>query len=77
GSHHRQIGSWRRVAGGNACIAVGTLILSASGTLAGRLGEERAFVLTLLIGVTVLFSGFLVASGSQRPAQQLAEEVVR
>lgn len=77
GAHHRQIGSWRRIAAGNACIAGGTLILSASGTLAGRLGEERAFIVTLLIGVTVLFSGFLVASGSQRPAQQLAEEVVR
>ena len=51
----------------NALIAVGTLVLSASGTLAGRLGEEDAFSVTLLVGVAVLFVGFLVASAPQRP----------
>jgi hypothetical protein len=43
---------------------LGTLILGASGTLAGRIGEVRAFGLTLVIGITVLFSGFLVATSS-------------
>lgn len=53
---------------GNVLIAVGTLVLSASGTLAGRLGESRAFVVTLLAGIVVLFAGFLVANGrSARP----------
>ncbi|MCU1394727.1 MAG: hypothetical protein JWM34_3155 [Ilumatobacteraceae bacterium] len=52
----------KRLALGNALIAVGTLVLSASGTLAGRLGKDRAFAVTLLIGVSVLFAGFLVAS---------------
>ena len=75
--HQRQVGSWRRSAGGNALIAVGTLVLSGSGSLAGRLGEERAFIVTLLVGVAVLFSGFLVASSSQRSAQQLSEVIVR
>jgi hypothetical protein len=36
--------------------------LSASGTLAGRLGKDRAFAVTLLIGIVILFTGFLVAS---------------
>ncbi len=49
---------------GNVLIAVATLILSASGTLAGRLGKDRAFAVTLLIGICVLFAGFLVATGT-------------
>ncbi len=60
-------------AAGNVLIAAGTLVLSASGTLAGRLGESRAFVVTLLVGVGVLFTGFLVANGrSPRPSLVLA-----
>ena len=51
---------------GNLLIAAGTLVLSASGTLAGRLGKDRAFSVTLLIGIVVLFSGFLVASTMRR-----------
>lgn len=77
GHHQRQIGNARRSAGGNALIALGTIVLSASGSFAARLGEERAFIVTLLAGVVVLFSGFLVASSSQRTSQQLAEIVVR
>ena len=57
--------SGRRLLLGNVLIAVGTLILSASGTLAGRLGKDRAFAVTLLIGVCVLFAGFLVATGTR------------
>jgi hypothetical protein len=57
---------------GNILIAAGTLVLSASGTLAGRLGKDRAFALTLVIGIAILFSGFLVASTTRRrPAQVL------
>ena len=51
---------------GNALIAVGTLILGASGLLNGRLGASKAFAVTLTIGVTVLFAGFLVATSSPR-----------
>jgi len=57
----------RRLVLGNLLIAGGTLILSASGTLAGRLGKDRAFALTLLVGIVVLFAGFLVASAAPRP----------
>ena len=60
----RTVTSPKRLAGGNVLIAVGTLVLSASGTLAGRLGQDRAFAITLLCGVSILFIGFLVASNS-------------
>jgi hypothetical protein len=53
---------------GNLLIAAGTIVLSASGTVAGRLGKDTAFSLTLLIGVSVLFGGFLVASTTPRRA---------
>ena len=61
---HRHVDSPRRLAFGNALIAMGTLILSGSGSLAGRFGKDQAFAITLLAGVTVLFVGFLVASNS-------------
>jgi hypothetical protein len=57
-----------RLALGNVLIAAGTLVLSASGGLGGRLGALRAFSVTLLAGVVVLFVGFLVASSGPRPA---------
>ena len=77
GAHQRDIVDSRRTAGGNALIALGTIVLSLSGTFAGRLGESRAFSVTLLVGVVVLFAGFLVASTrpSQSPTQQLARDI--
>ncbi len=51
---------------GNLLIALGTIVLSASGTVAGRLGKDTAFALTLLVGIVVLFAGFLVASTMPR-----------
>lgn len=81
GSASRNVTDVRRHVTANTAIAVGTLVLSGSGTLAGRLGADRAFAVTLLIGVCVLFAGFLVAAtrrtGSERPAQQFAELIVR
>jgi hypothetical protein len=62
-----------RLAFGNILIATGTLILSASGTLAGRLGEDRAFAVTLLAGIVVLFAGFLVSPSTKRPVPRHAE----
>jgi hypothetical protein len=47
---------------GNVLIAIGTLVLSASGTLNARLGAETAFAITLTVGIAVLFVGFLVAT---------------
>lgn len=72
GSASRQVQLPKRLALGNVVIAVGTLILSASGTFAGRLGKDRAFAVTLLVGIAVLFAGFLVAStaGATRRVQR-------
>lgn len=51
---------------GNALIALGTVILSASGLLNSVLGEMDAFAVTLTVGVTVLFAGFLAAGSRSR-----------
>jgi hypothetical protein len=63
-SARRAASSPGRLALGNVLIATGALILSASGTLAGRLGKDRAFAVTLVVGVVVLFAGFVVASNA-------------
>ena len=60
----RIVKSPKRLALGNVLVATGTIVLSASGSFAGRLGKDRAFAITLLIGLCILFSGFLVASNS-------------
>ena len=52
------------LAGGNVLIAGGAIVLSASGTLAGRLGKDTAFAVTLVAGIVVLFAGFVVASNA-------------
>jgi hypothetical protein len=66
GEAQRHITNSRRHAASNSLIAIGTLVLSGSGTLAGRMGEDRAFAITLLVGVVVLFSGFLIASSQPK-----------
>jgi hypothetical protein len=47
----------------NLLIATGTLVLSAGGLLNSVLEEMEAFAVTLVAGITVLFAGFLVATG--------------
>jgi len=59
-------GSARRAAA-NALIAVGTLILSSGGLLQGFVGHDEAFAVTLAVGITVIYVGFLVAE-TGRPA---------
>ncbi len=63
-SARRAATSPRMLALGNVLIAIGAVILSASGTLAGRLGKDKAFAVTLAVGVVVLFAGFMVASNA-------------
>jgi len=60
----RTIASPGRLAIGNLLIAAGTLVLSASGSVAGRFGKDQAFAITLTLGVCILFSGFLTASNA-------------
>ncbi len=55
-----------RLATSNILVAAGTIVLSASGSLAGRLGKDRAFAVTLLIGLCILFAGFLVATNASQ-----------
>jgi len=56
------------LAGGNALIALGTLVLSSGGLLQGIVGSDEAFALTLAIGIAVIYGGFTVASRVPRAA---------
>ena len=63
--------AWRfrrgRMLTANLLIAGGTLVLGASGVLNSVLDEMEAFSVTLVVGVTLLFLGFLVATAAPRP----------
>ena len=57
-----------RLAGGNALIALGVLVLSSGGLLQGIVGSDNSFALSLAVGITVIYGGFVVASGTRRDA---------
>ena len=59
-----------RLAGGNALIALGTLVLSSGGLVQGAVGKDEAFALTLASGIAVIYAGFAVASSVPRPASE-------
>ncbi|MBV8304370.1 MAG: hypothetical protein JOZ04_09190 [Acidimicrobiia bacterium] len=57
----------------NVVIAAGTLMLGASGLFNSVLGQMEAFAVTLAIGVSILYAGFLVAvTPGRRPAPRAA-----
>ncbi len=56
------------LAGGNALIALGTLVLSSGGLLQGVIGQDTAFVTSLALGIVVIYAGFVVASSTPRSA---------
>ena len=56
----------RRLAAANGAIALGTLILSAGGLAQGIVGEDEGFVLSLLVGITVIFGGFRLSTAASR-----------
>ncbi len=62
----RRSGAPRRLLWSNGLIALGTLVLGASGTLNSVFGAMTAFAVTLLVGISVIFAGFLVAAGTGR-----------
>ena len=68
--------AWRQRRGrllwANVLIAVGTLVLGASGLLNSVLGDMEAFAVTLAVGVSVLYAGFLVAVTPARPRDRPA-----
>lgn len=65
----RDRGSERRgrLAAANGLIALGTLVLSSGGLVQGFVGHDEAFTISLAVGITVIYAGFLVAEG-RRPA---------
>lgn len=56
------------LAGGNALIALGTLVLSSGGLLQGVVGQDTGFVTSLALGIVVVYAGFVVASSTPRAA---------
>jgi hypothetical protein len=59
-----------RLAGANALIALGTLVLSSGGLVQGVVGHDEAFAASLAVGISVIYAGFLVAAarGGKAPA---------
>jgi hypothetical protein len=51
----------------NVLISTGVIVLSSSGLLNSVADEVTGFVVTLLVGVVVLFAGFLVATARPTP----------
>lgn len=66
-----------RLVASNLLVALGTLVLSASGSLAGRLGEERAFTVTLSLGAAILFVGFMLPSVHSREQSRSERHAAR
>ena len=57
----------RRLAGANALIALGTLVLGTTGTLKGVAGgKDEAFALGLAIGIALIYAGFTAATPRTR-----------
>ncbi|MFN8034946.1 MAG: hypothetical protein U0V73_03325 [Acidimicrobiia bacterium] len=56
----------RRLAGANALIALGTLVLSSGGLVQGTVGHDEAFTISLAAGISIIYLGFVVASGPRR-----------
>jgi hypothetical protein len=56
-----------RLAAANLVIAAGTLILSAGGILNSTVDAMNAFSVSLVVGIAVIFAGFLLASGPSSP----------
>jgi hypothetical protein len=53
------------LAAGNALIALGTLVLSSGGLLQGVIGQDESFVISLAVGISIIYAGFVVASGAR------------
>lgn len=49
----------------NVLIAAGTLVTGASGLLNSVLGAMEAFAVTLALGITIIFAGFLMAAAAR------------
>jgi hypothetical protein len=64
----RKTAATRALVVGNLLIAGGTLVLGAGGVLNSVLNEMEAFAVTLVVGISLIFAGFLVATATPRAA---------
>ena len=55
-----------RLAGANGLIALGTLVLSSGGLVQGAVGHDEAFALSLAVGISIVYGGFVLASGRRK-----------
>ena len=55
----------RRLAAANVVIAVGTLVLSAGGLLNSVVDEMNGFAISLVVGIAIVFAGFLLTAPSR------------
>ncbi len=67
GQDRAAVGHARRALA-NLLIALGTITLSSGGILQGVAGKDEAFVLSLAIGISVIYAGFLVATSAPAPS---------
>ncbi len=51
----------------NLLIAMGTIALSSGGLIQGVAGKDEAFVISLAVGISVIYAGFLVAASTPSP----------
>jgi hypothetical protein len=69
------LSAWRRrLVATNLLIAAGTLVLGAGGLFNSVLNEMEAFAVTLVLGIVLIFAGFLLATatgGQRSPAAPL------
>jgi hypothetical protein len=64
----------RGLALGNGLIALGTLVLSSGGVVQGVVGDDEAFTLTLVMGIAVIYAGFLVVEGRRVPQTERKDQ---
>ena len=55
-----------RLAAANTLIAVGTLVLSSGGLVQGVVGHDESFTLSLAVGISIIYGGFVLASSRPR-----------
>jgi hypothetical protein len=55
-----------RMAVANTLIALGTLVLSSGGLVQGTVGHDEAFALSLAVGISVIYGGFVLAGSRAR-----------
>jgi hypothetical protein len=63
-----------RLAGANGLIALGTLVLSSGGLVQGFVGHDEAFTISLAVGITVIYAGFLVAEGRRSTNERVTAD---